>query len=373
MKVLIAPDKFKGSLSAIEAAEAIERGFSKVFPKARYIKHPLADGGDGFVDTLVAATVGRKTYVRVYDALMSPSRAYYSWLGDGETAAVELAQAAGLAQLRDGERNPLRTTTFGVGQLILHAAKSGAKRILVGLGGSATNDGGVGIAEALGFRFLDKRGRCLPRGGGSLVNLARIEKPSALKLPPILVGCDVRNKLLGREGASAVFGPQKGATPKMVKHLDSALRNLSRVANSRAENMPGSGAAGGAAYGLVTFCGAQIVSGFELVSKYTGLEEKMNGVDLLITGEGSLDKQTFSGKAPECLRELGARKGIPVLALAGQVERARPFDAALAISPVPADLDKCVKNARVWLVSAAEEMARLIQTGILFSRKNKDL
>lgn len=372
MKILIAPDKFKGSLSAVEAANAIQQGFSKVFPKAHYVKHPLADGGDGFVNALVTVTNGHKTYVKVYNALMKPCQSHYGWLGDKTTAVIELALASGLVQLKPHERNPLRTTTFGVGQLILHAVKSGAKRILIGIGGSATNDGGTGIATALGFRFLDKKNQFLPHGGGALVNLAKIESPSTFNLPPILVGCDVRNKLLGKEGASAVFGPQKGATPQMVRHLDLALRNLSRIAHSRAENIPGSGAAGGAGYGLMTFCHAKMISGFELVSKYTGLEKHLNDADLIITGEGSLDQQTFSGKAPECLRILGAKKKIPILALAGQVEKARPFDAALAIPPAPADLEQCVKNAKQWLTATAEEMARLIQIGNLF-RKNKNL
>jgi len=364
MKILIAPDKLKGALSASEAALCIEKGFKASFPKAAYRRIPLADGGEGFLEALLTGTKGKKIYVDgVRDALMRPRRVCYGWLPDRSLAIIELPLVAGWAQLKPKERNPLKTTTYGVGQLILHAAKKGAKKIIVGLGGSATNDAGAGIGQALGYQLLDDRGREVPVGGGQLGKVMEVVAPAGLNLPEIVAAVDVQSPLCGKTGASHVFGPQKGASPADVLALDANLRHFSSLVNPALALKPGSGAAGGTSYGLMCFAGAKLQPGFDLVSEARNLETEVRAADLILTAEGSLDSQTSTGKAPERLRQLAVKFGKPILALAGRVEEGNAFQLALSLAPGPMTVEESVKNTAKFLTDRAKVMAGLIRVG----------
>lgn len=365
MKILIAPDKLKGALSAAKAAHCIEKGFRVHFPKAVYRHVPLADGGEGFLDALLDGTTGRRIYVEgVWDALMRPRRACYGWLPAQRLAVIELPLVAGWAQLKPGERNPLRTTTYGVGQLILHAAKKGARKIIVGLGGSATNDAGAGLGQALGYRLLDAGGKAVKPGGGELGRVMRVEAPDGLELPEIVAAVDVQSPLCGKSGASHVFGPQKGASPSDVLRLDANLAHFSSLINPRAALIPGAGAAGGTSYGLMCFAGARLQPGFDLVSEARKLEEEVRKADLIITAEGSLDAQTSVGKAPERLRQLAELHRKPIVALAGRVEEGNAFELALSLAPGPMTLEESVRNTEKFLVQRSAVMAGLIRAGM---------
>jgi glycerate kinase len=365
MKILIAPDKLKGALSAADAAHCIEKGFRVHFPKAVYRHVPLADGGEGFLDALLDGTKGKRIYVNgVRDALMRPRRVCYGWLPGPRLAVIELPLVAGWAQLKPKERDPLRTTTYGVGQLILHAARKGARKIIVGLGGSATNDAGAGLGQALGYRLLDVRGKVVKPGGGELGGVMQVEAPDDLQLPEIVAAVDVQSPLCGKSGASHVFGPQKGASPADVLKLDANLRHFSNLVNPRAALVPGAGAAGGTSYGLMCFAGAKLQPGFDLVSEARNLEEEVRKADLIITAEGSLDAQTSVGKAPERLRQLAALHGKPIMALAGRVETGNAFSLALSLAPWPMSVEESVRNTEVFLTQRAAVMAGLIQAGM---------
>ncbi len=333
--VVIAPDKFKGSLTAEEAAEAIARGVRAVWPDARIIKVPMADGGEGTLRALVRATGGRIIHRRVMGPLGKPVLAAFGVLGDGETAVIEMAEASGFKLVSAARRNPLVTTTYGTGELILAALRCGCRRLIVGIGGSATNDGGAGMAQALGARLHDARGRELPGGigGGALGRVARVVWPKAEGRRPkaeVLVASDVQNPLVGPRGASAVFGPQKGATPAMVKQLDANLRRWAKLLERdvvsafglRISTFPGGGAAGGLGAGLKAFLGARFRPGVEIVIEHAGLAEKLRGADLVITGEGRLDRSTLDGKAPLGVARLARRMGVPVIAVGGSLDAA---------------------------------------------------
>lgn len=326
MKIVVCPDSFKGSLSAANAAAAIARGVRKAVPNAEIIEIPLADGGEGTVDALLNATAGYIRRAPAHDPLMRPIEASYGILGDEHTAVVETAAASGLTLLAESERNPLITTTYGTGELILAALAAGARRIIVGIGGSATNDGGAGAMSALGARFLDSNGNELPPGGGALADLARIDL-SGFRFPmdraAVEVACDVTNPLCGPNGASAVFGPQKGATPGMVRHLDKALGNyaqvISRDLNRSVADLPGAGAAGGLGAGLAAFLDARLRSGIDVVLDAVRFDEALDGAGLIITGEGRIDEQTAGGKTIAGVLRQAAVQEIPVIALAGSV------------------------------------------------------
>lgn len=322
MKIVIAPDSFKESLSAEQAAQAIARGFAHVFPDAQYVCVPVADGGEGTVAALLAAREGQWMRAVVEDPLGRPVTVRYGLLPDG-TAVMEMAEASGLHLLKAQERNPLHTSTYGTGQMIAAVIGQGAKRIIIGIGGSATNDGGAGMAQALGFRLLDKNGNELPRGGQALATLARIEAPPALPVA-VTVACDVSNPLCGERGASAVFGPQKGATAEMVAELDAALAHFADILEKqgyaeKARHAPGSGAAGGLGYGLRTLLDARLMPGVDMVLEAAQLAGKIHEADLVITGEGKMDGQTAFGKVPLGVLELARRHDIPVIAIAGSV------------------------------------------------------
>jgi glycerate 2-kinase len=324
MKIVVAPNAFKGSMSATQAAKAIARGVHEVFPEAEVVEIPVADGGEGTVEALVAARNGTYQWVNVEGPLGDPVHASYGVIDDGRTAVVELATASGYVLVSPAMRDPRRTSTFGFGQLLDAARKSGARSIIAGIGSSATNDAGAGMAQALGYRFLDDSGRELPRGGAPLLRLERID---AGGLSPewrsvkVMVACDVTNPLTGPNGASFVYGPQKGAEPVTVRLLDRALAHLAEVIEKdlgkQVLDIPGGGAAGGTGAGLVAFLDATLTSGAALVVEASGFEKALSGADLVITGEGRVDAQTAYGKAPGEVARRAEAVGIPVLLIAG--------------------------------------------------------
>jgi len=326
MKIAIVPNAFKGSLTASQAAGCIERGIRKALPAAAIVNIPMADGGDGTVLAIVEATGGRLVKCQVHDPRGSKIRSSFGRTGDGRTAVIEMALASGLALLKPGERNPLRTSSRGTGELIRAALDLDVREILIGIGGSATNDGGMGMARALGMRFLDGQSRELADNGGALTQLSHIDAAGLdkrLKNVSVSVACDVDNPLCGPRGATRVYGPQKGATPDMVKQLDAGLKHLAAVIQNdfgiSVLRLPGAGAAGGLGAGLVAFLGARMRPGAELVSDAIGLESKLAGCHLVITGEGRLDGQTAFGKAPAGVATVARKLGIPVIAICGSL------------------------------------------------------
>jgi len=324
-RVVIAPQSFKGSADAVAVAAAIARGVRAVWQSAAVVEMPLADGGEGTVRALVSATHGEMRTTRVHDPLLREIDAQWGILGDRTTAVVEMAAANGLPLLAEHERDPRVTSTRGTGELILAAAASGAHRLIIGIGGSATNDGGSGMARAFGYRFFDRGGAELPEGGAALARLARIDGQTDPRLvrPSIDVACDVRNPLLGPEGASAVFGPQKGATPDMVRELDGALATyadvLERLVGRTVRDVPGAGAAGGLGAGLLAFLDARLLSGAQLVLDAVGFDRQVAGATLVITGEGRIDGQSVYGKLTQAVTTAARAKGVPVVAVAGMV------------------------------------------------------
>jgi glycerate 2-kinase len=324
MKVVVAPNAFKGSLTASQAAAAMARGVRDVFPDAEVFEVPVADGGDGTVDALVSAHRGTYLIAEVEGPLGDPVKATYGLIGGGRTGVVELASASGLTLIPPERRDPRKASTYGFGQLLIAARDAGAGKIIAGIGGSATNDGGAGMAQALGYRLLDATGAELQRGGAALARLDRID-PSGFdrgwRSVNVMVACDVTNPLTGPQGASAVYGPQKGADEAAVRELDAALANFAAVIErdlgKRVVDVPGAGAAGGAGAGLLAFLDAGLVPGAPLVVTASGFDEKVQGADLVITGEGRVDSQTAYGKAPGEVAKRGKAARIPVLLIAG--------------------------------------------------------
>jgi glycerate 2-kinase len=324
MKVVIAPNAFKGTLTAPQAAAAIALGVREVFPEAEIVEIPVADGGDGTMEALVAANRGEYRRARVEGPLGDPVEARFGLIDSGSTAVVELATASGLILIPPERRDPRRASTYGFGQLLQAALDAGPSRVIAGIGGSATNDGGAGMAQALGYRLLDAAGRELERGGGPLARLERIDTYSVDRRwrgVRVKVACDVTNPLTGPEGASAVYGPQKGADPEAVRELDAALARLAAVVErdlgKRVADIPGAGAAGGTGAGLVAFLDAELVPGAPLVVEAAGFDVHLKGADLVITGEGRVDEQTAYGKAPGEVAKRAHAAGVPVLLLAG--------------------------------------------------------
>ncbi len=324
MRVVIAPDSFKECLSAPEVARALEAGWRLARSGDDVVCVPMADGGEGTVDALVAATQGRLHTVRVAGPLGDAVDAAYGVLGDGQTAVMEMAEASGLALVPVSRRDATRASTRGTGELMARALDSGASRLIVGVGGSATNDGGAGMAQALGFSLLDGRGESLPPGGLALARLARIDargRHPRLGACEIEVACDVDNPLCGPRGASRVYGPQKGATPEQVAALDAALAHFAAVVKrdlgADVAEAPGAGAAGGLGAGLMAFTGARLRPGAALIAETCGLEKRLRGADLVITGEGRMDAQTAHGKTPLGVARLAAKHGVPVVGVCG--------------------------------------------------------
>jgi glycerate 2-kinase len=363
MHVVIACDKFKGSLTALEACLAIGRGLGAGVT-VEYC--PIADGGEGFVDAMVMAAGGLKVVAAARDPLGRVVMADYGLIeaADGGTAVIEMAAASGMWRLTREERNPRWTTTAGTGDLIRHAVEiSGAKRLLVGLGGSATNDGGVGMAAALGIRFTDEMGAVLESWPEAMAGLAMLEESGRIALPEILVACDVDHPLLGERGAAAVFGPQKGATADDVNFLDDVLARLVKVSGGeRLARMPGAGAAGGLGFGLLRFAGAELVSGFDLVAGVLGLAEKLAAADLVITGEGMLDEQTLGGKGPAGVARLARSLGKPVVAFAGRAlpVAAEAFDAMFDLTGEGLPIEESMRRGGELLEARVAEVKGLL-------------
>jgi glycerate 2-kinase len=375
MRIVIAPNAFKGSLSALDAAQAIAEGVRVATPDAELVVLPIADGGDGTVDALVAAAHGEHRSLRVRGPLGEPVDATYGVIDRGSTAVIEMATAAGLALLPQKKRDPRVTTTYGVGELMQAAYDNGARHFIVGIGGSATNDGGAGMAQALGYHLLDEQGHELAPGGLALKRLARIHIGGVhanWKQTDLQVASDVSNPLTGPNGASAVYGPQKGATPEMVTELDAALVRLAEVIRRDlgvdVELLPGAGAAGGLGAGLVAFAGARLRPGAEMVMEALKLDEKLDSAELVITGEGRLDAQTARfGKGPAAVARHARNAGIPVIGIAGSLadesELAQLFDGLMATSVEPGSLDQAIAQARPLLVGAATRAMRLLLAG----------
>jgi len=371
-KFVAAPNAFKESLSALKAAESIAAGIRRVLPDAVVEQVPVADGGDGTAEALVAATGGKMMSVTVTGPLGAPVEASYGLLGSGRTAVIEMALASGLHLVPNENRNPLQTTTYGTGELISAALDQGVEEIIVGIGGSATVDGGAGMAQALGCALLDADGENIPRGGAGLARLARIDlsrRHPALEKVEVVVACDVDNPLTGPKGAPAVYGPQKGATPEMVQQLDGYLANYARMIKRDlrmdVDTVPGAGAAGGLGAGLLAFLGARLRPGVDIIIEASGLEEKLKGADLIITGEGKLDRQTAFGKAPIGVARLAKKHGIPVVALAGSLGEGAEeladhgIDAVFSIVPGPVSLEEAMTRAVFFIERTTEQMVRL--------------
>lgn len=326
MRILIAPDKFKGALGAREVAENIATGLRDISPDAKIDIVPMADGGEGTAEVICDALGGSWVNCTAHDPLGREIEARYVWVEEGKLAIMEMSEVAGMRRLCESERDPLRANTFGVGEMLLDAARRSVDQIIIGLGGSATNDGGFGMARALGFRFFAGQQE-LTRAVSDLQKLTGIERPSALSLPKIIAAVDVRNPLLGENGATRVFGPQKGASDDKIDILEGALTKLADVAAKVFEkdfrDEQGAGAAGGLGFGLVSFCGAKIRPGFDVVAESIGFESKMKDVDVVITGEGSLDRQTLEGKTPAGVAQLARKLGKHVFAIVGRASEDR--------------------------------------------------
>jgi glycerate kinase len=371
MKIVIAPDKFKGSLSASEAAEAIAEGLRRVWPEAEMDLCPVADGGEGTVSTLVAATGGSIQVRRVTGPLPEMKvDAAFGILGDGRTAVIEMAAASGLALLRADQRDPLATTTFGTGELLDAAAKMGMRHILLGIGGSATVDAGIGCAQACGLPIILDGGEPVamtePLCGRDIdrVVLVKHGRGEAIDGVRITVACDVNNPLYGPTGAAPIFGPQKGATPEMVRQLDESLHRLAlRVGKDYIAHYPGAGAAGGMGFGMMAFFRAELRSGIDIVLTATKLADRLVGADLCITGEGSFDSQSLHGKAPAGVAALCLKNNVPCIALAGVLGseladlRAHGIHGAHALSDGTRSQDECIARAAPLLADLAERVA----------------
>jgi glycerate kinase len=373
MRVVVAPDSFKGSISALGVAEAMEEGILRVFPRAQVVKIPIADGGEGTVEALTGATKGEIRTATVSGPLGDPVEAAWGILGDGATAVIEMAAASGLPLLSPQRRDPLRASTLGTGQLLRHVLEAGLSRLILGIGGSATNDGGTGFASALGVRFLDAQGGDLPPGGAALAGLHAIDisglDPRVAKME-IMVACDVDNPLCGERGASAVFGPQKGATEAMVRELDAALARYGRIASEttgrRIAEQAGAGAAGGLGAGLLFFTPARLRPGIDIVLETLAFEAAVADASLVLTGEGHSDFQTAYGKAPVGVARIAKKYGVPVICLAGGLGRgyqdmyAQGIDAACACPPGPMTLEECMGAGKAQVAEAAERLFRVI-------------
>ncbi|ANB61850.1 glycerate kinase [Anoxybacteroides amylolyticum] len=383
MKIVIAPDSFKESLSAWEVANAIERGFRRVFQEAEYVKVPLADGGEGTVQALVDATGGTIIEKQVTGPLGETVSAFFGLLGDGKTAVIEMAAASGLHLVPREKRNPLVTTTCGTGELIRSALDYGVQRIIIGLGGSATNDGGAGMAQALGVKLLDENGEEIGFGGGSLSRLAQIDVSlldPRLRHVKIDVACDVTNPLTGPTGASFVFGPQKGATFEMARQLDDHLHHYADIIAKtlgKQVNVPGAGAAGGLGAGLLAFLPVELKRGIDIVLEAVQFAEKLANASLVVTGEGRIDRQTAYGKVPIGVAKVAKTKNIPVIALAGSLADDSDVvldygvDALYTIVPGVVSLSEAMEKATDYIERTSRHIAASLRIGMNVERSPK--
>lgn len=373
MKIVIALDSFKGSLTSLEAGNAVKKGIERVYKDAEIFVRPIADGGEGTVDAVISAMNGELRTVIVSDPLGRPIESSYG-IADG-TAFIEMAAASGITLVSANERDPLNTTTYGVGELIKAAMDQGIRNFVIGIGGSATNDGGIGMLSALGFEFLDRNGKNVPFGAKGLELLTEIRTDNALKELKectFKVACDVKNPLCGENGCSAVFGSQKGATSEMIEKMDKWLCNYAELTKailpSSDPDLPGSGAAGGLGFALRSYLGAELTPGIDLIMKATGLEAYIKDADIVITGEGRLDGQSYMGKAPVGVAKLAKKYGKPVIAFAGAVTpdasicNEHGIDAFFPAVRTPCSLEEAMapKNATANLSDTAEQVFRVI-------------
>ena len=373
MHIVIAPDSFKECLTSTQVALSISEGINRVVPKAEITCIPIADGGEGTVEALVSATGGKIIPTPSVDALNRPIQSFYGILGDGKTAIIEMAAASGIELLASTERNPLIASTFGTGLLIKAALDAGFTKLIVGIGGSATNDGGAGMAQALGYGLFDHNGLSIKPGGGSLGVLHSIDSSSVHPLlgkAKFTVASDVRNPLLGPSGATYIFGPQKGATPEMLVILEKNMACYSSILAQEqgidVASIPGAGAAGGLGAGLMAFCNAELVSGFALVSELTNLEQHISVASIVFTAEGKIDSQTAFGKTVSGVAGLAKKYKVPVIALAGAVENSltelyeQGITAVFAIGNQPMSLEESKAHASELLANQAEQIMRMM-------------
>jgi glycerate kinase len=371
MRIVIAPDKFKGTLNAREVAQNITKGLLDVLPDAQIEIVPMADGGEGTAEAICGARGCSWLECKAHDPLGRQIDGRYGWIDQERLAVMEMSEAAGMRRLSESERDPIRVTTFGVGEMSLDATKRGAKDIIIGLGGSATNDGGFGMARALGFKFL-REGKRKIQSIAELPLLERIERPKELELPHIVAAVDVKNPLLGENGATRVFGPQKGASKGDLETLEHALTKLADVVATEFgfdhRNRAGTGAAGGLGFGLLSFCGATIRPGFEVVAEAVGLESKVKNADLVITGEGSLDRQTLEGKTPAGVAGLARKLHKPVFAIVGRATENREvrdlFDGIYENARPGMSQQENMKRAAELLRENARELAERFGVGL---------
>jgi glycerate kinase len=377
MKIVIAPDSYKESLSALDVAVQIEAGFRTQFPDAQYIKLPVADGGEGTVEAMVAATAGKIIKVDVTGPLGDNVDAFYGISGDEKCAFIEMAAASGLELVPLAQRNPLKTTSYGTGELILHALNKGVKHIIIGIGGSATNDGGAGMVQALGVKLLDKQGQQIGFGGAKLTELATIDINALdprIEQCQIDVACDVTNPLTGSEGASAIFGPQKGATPDMITQLDEGLLHYASVINRYldidVDQVEGAGAAGGLGAALLAFCGATLSPGIDIVTDALGLDALVRDATFVITGEGRIDSQTIHGKVPIGVARVAKRYNKPVIGIAGSltddvdVVYEHGLDAVFSVIYTICTLEQALDNAADNVFKTARNIAATLAIGM---------
>ena len=376
MKILIAPQAFKGSISAVDVAAAMREGVLRVLPDAEVSAVAVADGGDGTLETLVEGSGGEIHRIEVTGPLGERRTAEWGAMGDGATAVIEMARTSGLALVPDEKRDPLITTTFGLGEAIIHAIDAGFRRFIIGIGGSATNDAGAGMAQALGVRLLDSAGRDLEFGGAALSRLNRIDMSGlndAVQSCEFLVACDVNNPLTGPTGASAIYGPQKGATSEMIERLDAALLHFSEVVKRdigvEINDVPGAGAAGGLGGGMIAFTNGELRAGVDIVLDTVRLNDYLEGCNLVITGEGSMDHSTIYNKAPVGVAERAKRLGIPVVGISGslgtgfQDVHEHGIDALAAITAGPMTLDEASERAAELIANATEQALRFMKAG----------
>ena len=376
MKIVIAPDSYKGSIYAPEAARAMREGVLRVVPDAETVLVPVADGGDGTLETLVETSGGTTRTATVTGPLGEPTEAQWGAMGDGQTAVIEMARTSGLALVPDDRRDPLTATTAGLGEVIRDALDEGFRRFILGIGGSATNDAGAGMAQALGVHLLDTAGRDLEAGGAALAELDHIDMTGLDRRAAdseFMVACDVSNPLTGPEGASAVYGPQKGATPAMVAQLDAALGRFAEVIlrdlGADVRDVPGSGAAGGLGGGIMAFLGGQLRPGVDIVLDTLQFDSKLDGADLVITGEGGMDFQTVYNKAPIGVARLAKARGIAVIAISGSLGKGytdvhdHGIDAVSAITSAPMDMDEAIARCSELVADATEQALRMMQAG----------
>ena len=372
-KYVVAPDSFKESMTAKEVCDAMEKGIKKADSAAEVIKVPMADGGEGTVDSLVDATNGQRVIVEVTGPLRNKISAYYGILGNGTTAVIEMAKASGLEIVEKKKRNPMITTTFGTGELIRDALDHNVKEIIIGLGGSSTNDGGSGMAQALGAKLLDQNNHQISFGGGNLNKLDKIDisnLDSRLQDVKIILASDVTNPLIGKDGASRVFGPQKGATPEMVEKLENNLQHYAKIIksdlNKDVASVSGAGAAGGLGAGLMAFTTCKMRQGVDIAIEVTKLEEKVKSADYVFTGEGGTDFQTKFGKTPYGVAKLGKKYHKPVISLAGYLGEgidslySEGFTAIFGIIPGACDLSTALKNGPSNVARTTENIVRLL-------------